>query len=336
MPKAYLVGSGSYLPEKILSNHDLQQMVDTTDEWITSRTGIKERRIAAPDEFPSDMGAAAAIKALQSADLAPEAIDMILVATMTPDYISPSTAALIQHKIGAKRAAAMDIQAACSGYLYALSIAKAYVESSIYKHVLVVSTEKMSAFLDYRDRSTCVLFGDGASASIVSSTCTGLAMKLTSIQLGTDGSLPDLIMIPGGGARHPATELTVSQGLHYFQMSGKEVFKHAVKLMDAAARSCLNAADLNLEQIRWVVPHQANLRIMEALAKKFDLSNERMYKTIHKYGNTSAASIPIALDDLFQNHALSPGEHILLVTVGGGLTWGAALLTKGQIEHAEI
>lgn len=326
MPKARILGSGSYLPKKILSNADLEKMVDTTDEWIVSRTGIKERRIAAPDEFPSDMGAAAAKQALQASGLASDDIDMILVGTMTPDYISPSTAALIQHQLGIKKTAAMDIQAACSGYLYCLSVAKAYIESGMYRNVLVIATEKMSAVMDYNDRGTCVLFGDGAAASVVSGDGKGLIID--SIYLAADGEQAQLIIVPGGGARHPASQETLSHGLHYFKMSGKEVFKHAVRKMDAAAQVCLGQAGLTYQQIEWVIPHQANMRIMDAMAKHFDIPEDRIYKTIHKYGNTSASSIPIALDELLKEKQVKQGDRILLVAVGGGLTWGASLLTK--------
>lgn len=328
MTKAHIIGIGSYLPSKVLSNSDLEAMVDTTDEWITSRTGIKERRIAAPDEYPSNMGTAAAQKALQNAGMEAADIDMIVVCTMSPDYISPSTAALIQHQLGAARAAAMDIQAACTGYLYGLSAAKAYVESGMYKNVLLIATEKMSAFIDYHDRNTCVLFGDGASACLISSAKRGLAIE--SICLGSDGDLADLVIVPGGGARHPATAETVCQGLQYFKMSGKEVFKYAVKKMGAAAEECLARSGLTMDQISWVIPHQANLRIMDAMANLFHMPQDKIYKTIQKYGNTSASCIPIALDELLQENTLKENERILLLAAGGGMTWGAAIVTKTE------
>lgn len=326
MKKAHITGIGSYLPSKVLNNQELESMVETTDDWIVSRTGIKERRIAAQDEHPSDMGAAAAKIALHQAGLAPDHIDMILVCTMSPDYISPSTAAIIQHKIGAAKAAAVDVQAACSGFLYGLSIAKAYVESGMYQKVLLISTEKMSAFIDYQDRNTCVLFGDGASACVISSDNKGLAID--AVCLGADGDLADLVIIPAGGARHPASEVTLQKRMHYFKMSGKEVFKYAVKKMGSAAVECLTKAGVSLNQINWVIPHQANLRIMEAMAKLFEMPAERIYKTIHKYGNISAACIPVALDELMQETKPSSGERILLLAAGGGMTWGSALLTK--------
>jgi 3-oxoacyl-[acyl-carrier-protein] synthase-3 len=326
--KAFINGTGSYLPSQILSNADLEKRIDTSDEWIFTRTGIKERRIAAAHEFASTMGLAAAIEALKSAQLSPEKIELIIVATMTPDYLSPSTSALIQHLLGARHACAFDIQAACSGYLYALSMAKAYIEAGMYQNVLVIAAEKMSAFIDYQDRNTCVLFGDGASASVVSNYPSGLAID--NVYLGANGEFADLIIIPGGGARVPATPESLSKGLHYFKMSGKEVFKHAVKMLDAAAEKCLAHVHLTMEDISWIVPHQANIRIIEAMAKSLKYPLERIYKTIHKYGNTSASTIPIALDELLKEQGLAPGQHLLLLTVGGGLTWGGAVLTQSE------
>ncbi len=326
MRKARITGLGSYLPSRILSNHDLEKMVETTDEWIVSRTGIKERRIAAKDEYTSDMGAAAARKALASAGLLPSQIDLIIVSSMTPDYISPSTAALIQHQLNASKAAAVDIQAACTGFLYALSMAKAYVESAIYQNVLVIAAEKMSSIIDYNDRNTCVLFGDGAAAAVVTHEGEGFAIK--TIRLGADGELAPLVSIPGGGSRHPATSETVAQGYHYFKMVGREVFKYAVRHMSAAAKECLKLAGIRQEELSWIVPHQANERILDAISKNFDFPAEKIYKTLHKYGNTSASSVAIALDELTQETPFASGEHLLLLAFGGGLTWGAALLTK--------
>jgi 3-oxoacyl-[acyl-carrier-protein] synthase-3 len=325
-PEAHLIGLGSYLPERILSNADLEQMVDTSDEWIVSRTGMKERRIADADQQTSDMGAIAALKALAQAGKSPAEVDMILVATMTPDYITPSTAALIQAKIGADRAAAIDIQAACTGYLYGLSIAKAFVESGLYRTVLLIAAEKMSAFIDYTDRNTCVLFGDGASAAVVSDQRTGY--RILDVELGADGKLADLMKIPGGGSKCPTTAETVEGRLHYFKMDGKEVFKHAVRRMGAIATDCLRHAGLSMDQIQWVIPHQANIRIIEALEKNLEIAPEKMYKTLHKYGNTSGASVAIALDELAQEKVIREGDYLLLVAVGVGLTWGATILTK--------
>ncbi len=317
---------GSYLPKKVLTNQDLEKLVDTTDDWIVSRTGMRERRIAANDEFPSDMGAEAARQALDKAGVQAKDVDLIIVATMTPDYISPSTGALIQAKLKAEKATAFDIQAACTGFLYALSIAKSFLQSGAYSNALVIATEKMSSFIDYTDRSTCVLFGDGAAAAYIS--LQGNGLRIDTISLGTDGELADLVKIPAGGSRFAASEETLEKRMHFFQMSGNEVFKHAVRRMSAAARECLEKAGLEQEHISWLVPHQANKRIIDAIAKNFNISEEKIYLTVHKYGNTSASSIAIALDELLKEEAFQKGEHLLLTAFGGGLTWGAAILTQ--------
>ncbi|MBA3721902.1 MAG: ketoacyl-ACP synthase III [Parachlamydiaceae bacterium] len=324
--KARIVDIKSYLPKRILTNQELEKIVDTSDEWIVSRTGMHERRIADANEFPSDMGANAAIKALNSSGILPENVELILVATMTPDYISPSTASVIQAKIGASNAAAMDLGAACTGFLYGLSMAKAYIESGMYKTILVIATEKMSAFMDYQDRKTCVLFGDGAAAALI--TDTGPGLSIDTICLGSDGTLVDLVKIPAGGSKFPATPETIAQRAHYFQMEGNEVFKHAVRRMTAAARDCLHKAGLDESQVGWLVPHQANKRIIDAIAKQFNFADENVFKTVHKYGNTSASSIGIALDELLQENQIAEGENLLLVAFGGGLTWGACILSK--------
>lgn len=329
--QARIIGSSSYLPDQVLTNFDLEKMVDTSDEWIVSRTGMKERRIAAKDESTSDMGAKAALNVLQQTQIPASKVDLILVVTMTPDYISPSTAALIQAKIGATQAAAVDLQAACSGYLYGLSVAKAYIESGLYQTVLLVASEKMSAFMDYQDRNTCVLFGDGAGACLITPKGSGLAIG--HVSLGADGCLSDLIMIPAGGAKNPATLETVQNGAHFFRMQGKEVFKHAVRRMASAARECMKKQGIEEKEISWLIPHQANIRILEALSKQFSIPSERVYKTIHKYGNTSGSSVAIALEELTRLHTISLGEHLLLVVFGGGLTWGATILT--QIDEEE-
>lgn len=326
MTKARIIGLGSYLPERVMSNQNLEELVDTSDEWIVSRTGIKERRIARPDEYPSDMGTEAAKKALVQAGISASEMDMILVATMCPDYISPSTASLIQANIGATKAAAVDLQAACTGYIYGLSMAKAYIESGLYRNVLLIATEKMSSILDYTDRNTCVLFGDGASAAVVSGRGSGLMVDF--VCLGSDGELANLISVPGGGSRHPATIETVQAKLHYFKMAGREVYKHAIRRMSAAAQECLNQAGLQFQDLSWLVPHQANIRIVEAMAEYLNLPLNKVYQTLQKYGNTSAASVAIALDELTQTQNVQNGERLLLVAFGGGLTWGASILTK--------
>ncbi|OHE78608.1 MAG: 3-oxoacyl-ACP synthase [Verrucomicrobia bacterium RIFCSPHIGHO2_12_FULL_41_10] len=325
MKQAKIIGTGSYLPERVLTNQDLEKMVETSDEWIVTRTGMRERRLARDDEYASSMGAIAAQRAIADAGKKPEEIDFILVATLTPDYIFPSTACLIQHAIGAKKAGAADLQAACSGYLYALSIAKALIEAGTYRNILIVAAEKLSSITDYQDRSTCVLFGDGASASLVSSEGKGLVIE--GICLGADGEQAELLMLPGGGCRNPASKESIEKRMHYIKMSGNEVFKHAVRRMEAAAKECLEVAAVKEEEIAWVIPHQANIRILEAIAKRFShLSSERLYKTVEKYGNTSASSIGIALDEWKKAGLGKSGEKILLTAFGSGFTWGASVL----------
>ncbi len=328
--KAKIISTGSYLPKKILSNNDLEKMVDTSDDWITSRTGMKERRLAGKDEFTSDMGYFAAKKAIEKAGIDPKEIDFVLFATLTPDYIFPSTACLIQNRLGLTNAAAVDIQAACSGYLYALSMAKSFIESGCYRNILIVASEKLSSIVDYEDRNTCVLFGDGASACVVSSERPGLAIE--QLSLGCDGEQAELLILPAGGSRQPASSETVRERLHYLQMEGKEVFKHAVRRMEFAAKACLEQTGIKGEEIRYMVPHQANIRIIEAIAKRFSIPMEQVFITVHKYGNTSASSIGIALDELCATHALKNQEHLMLVAFGAGLTWGAGILTME--DHA--
>lgn len=329
--RARIIGLGSYLPKRILTNQELEQMVETSDEWIVSRTGMRERRIAANDEFTSDMGVQAAEQALAAAKIPAEKIEMIIVATMSPDYISPSTASLIQAKINANQSAAMDLQAACTGFIYALSMAKAFIEAGFYRYVLIIAAEKMSAFIDYKDRSTCVLFGDGAAAAVIASKGSGFSIDTTC--LGSDGQLAELIKIPAGGSRHPASETTVKERLHFFKMAGSEVFKHAVRRMGAASRECLEKAGLEEKDLSWLVPHQANERIIDAIAKNFNIPHDKVYKTVHKYGNTSASSLGIALHELTMNHSFKNNEHLLLTAFGGGLTWGSAILTKIDEEN---
>ncbi len=323
--KARIIGTGCYLPERVLSNLDLEKMVETTDEWIVTRTGMKERRLARSDEFTSDMGYEAALKAIEAAKISADEIDLILVATLTPDYVFPSTACLLQAKLKAVNAAAVDIQAACTGYIYALSQAKAYIDSGLYKNVLIVAAEKLSTIVDYKDRNTCVLFGDGASACVVSGRGDGLLIR--DVCLGADGDLAKLLILPAGGSRKPASAQTVCDGLHYLQMDGKETYKHAVRRMESASKNCLDRAGLAESEISWIVPHQANIRIIEGIAKRFGVPMERVYLTIHKYGNTSASSVGIALDELLREKKAGHGENLLLVAFGAGLTWGASILT---------
>lgn len=324
--QAKITGTGSYVPERVLTNRDLEKMVETSDEWIVTRTGMKERRIAREDEFTSDMGLEAAKRALEAAQLGPDAIDMIIVATLTPDYVFPSTACLIQNRLNATKAAALDIQAACTGYLYALSIAKGFIESGIYKNILIIASEKLSSIVNYKDRSTCILFGDGASACVVSSE-NRQGLYVRNVSLGADGEQAELLILPAGGSRMPASEKTVAEGCHYLRMGGNETFKHAVRRMEMASKEVIEKAGLKGEEISWLVPHQANIRIIEALAKRFNVCMEKVFLTLPKYGNTSASSIGIALDELLRAHPMRGGENILLAAFGAGLTWGASILT---------
>ncbi|WP_348664030.1 ketoacyl-ACP synthase III [Chlamydia vaughanii] len=325
--KASIWATGSYLPEKILSNSNLEQMVDTSDEWIVTRTGIKERRIAAENEYTSIMGAKAAEKAIKNSGLNKDQIECIIFATSAPDYIFPSSAALAQAYLGIKEAPSFDCMAACTGYLYGLSVAKAYVESGVYNNVLLIAADKLSSFVNYEDRNTCVLFGDGGAACVVGESRPG-ALEITNVSLGADGSLADLLSLPAGGSRIPASEKTLKEGKHFISMEGKEVFKHAVRRMEFAAKTCIAKAGIEEGDIDWLVPHQANERIIDAIAKRFDIEESKVFKTLSKYGNTAASSVGIALDELLREHVINSDEYLLLVAFGGGLSWGAVILQQ--------
>ena len=322
MNTAVITGIASYLPKKILTNQDMATMVNTSDEWITSRTGIRQRHVAAEDEFASTMGAEAARRVLRKVGADPVSIDFIIVSTMTPDYLCPSTAALIQYEIGAKNAAAVDISAACSGFVYGLAICKGLVESGLYRNILLISTEKNTAFIDFTDRNTCVLFGDGASACLIRKGGEGLAIRTTT--LGASGEGADLIHIKAGGSRHPTSSALCPD--HYLKMNGKEVFKQAVRRMEESVNICLDKAGLKPSDLRWLIPHQANARIIDALAKRFDLPADRVAITIDKYANTSSSTIPIAIEFLQLSGQIAPKDLLLLTAVGGGLTWGSTIL----------
>ncbi|MBB65088.1 MAG: 3-oxoacyl-ACP synthase [Waddliaceae bacterium] len=324
--RARIISLGSYAPERILSNADLEEIVDTSDEWIVSRTGIHERRIASDSEFPSDMGYEAATQALVRANLNPGDLDAVIVATMCGDYLSPSTAAIIAARLGATDIPAFDISAACTGFLYGVSIAKGYIESGMYRNVLVIAAEKLSSIVDYSDRNTCVLFGDAAAAAVISDEGEGLWVR--SIRLGADGTQAEILRVPGGGCRHPASHETVDENAHCIQMSGREVFRHAVRRMEQAAHAALKQADLTEEELSWLVPHQANIRIIDALAKRFSVPSDRVYNNLDRFGNTSAAGMFVALDELMQKETIEEGAHILTVAFGAGLTYGSSVLTK--------
>jgi 3-oxoacyl-[acyl-carrier-protein] synthase-3 len=317
-------GVGSYVPAKVLTNADLEKVVDTSDEWITSRTGIKERRIAARNEFTSDLGAEAAVRAMHQAGVSPEQVELIIVATITPDMPFPSTACLVQKKIGAHRAAGFDLEAACSGFIYGLEIAQQFIMSRTYDTVLVIGAEKLSAIVDWKDRNTCVLFGDGAGAAVLQNRPNTHGL-LTAV-MGADGRKADLLFMAGGGSRCPATTESVVAGMHYLQMEGKETFKNAVQAMEIAAEEALRRCELDISRIKCIIPHQANRRIIDALAERLGASPEQLFVNLDKYGNTSAASVAIALDEAVASRRIQRGDLILMVAFGAGLTWGAAVI----------
>ena len=319
-----ITGVGSYVPEKILANADLEKMVDTSDEWITTRTGIKERRIAAKDEFTSDMAAKAAQRAMKMAGVTAAQIDLIIVATITPDMPFPATACFVQQKIGAKRAAAFDLEAACSGFIYGLEIGQQFIMSRTYDTVLVIGAEKLSAITDWKDRNTCVLFGDGAGAAVLQNRENSHGL-LTAV-MGADGGKADLLFMPAGGSRCPASKDTVDARLHFLRMSGKETFKNAVQAMCSAAQEVLRRCEVDITRIKCVIPHQANRRIIDAVGERLGATPEQMFINVHRYGNTSAASVAIALDEAVASGKIQRGDLILLVVFGAGLTWGAAVI----------
>ena len=323
---AAITGTGSYLPETVLTNFDLEKMVDTSDEWIRQRTGIVERRIAEDDTATSDLSVQAARLALKRAQIDPLNIEMILVATVTPDTFFPSTACYVQKGIGAKNASAMDISAACAGFLYGLDLANGLIISGQYDTILVVGGEVFNNIVDWSDRNTCVLFGDGAGAAVVQAT--EEPKGILSSYIGSDGDYADidLLGIPAGGSRMPVTSDAIDQNLNKIQMNGREVFKLGVRLMPEAAERALEKANVSVDDIDLLIPHQANLRIIEAVGQRLGVQREKVYVNVDKYGNTSAATVIIALDEAIQEGRAKPGDLVLLVTFGAGLTWGSTLL----------
>jgi 3-oxoacyl-[acyl-carrier-protein] synthase III len=322
-----IVGTGSYAPARVLTNDDLSKVVDTSDEWITTRTGIKERRIAREDEATSDMAAEAARRALAAADMKAEDIELIIVATVTPDMFFPSTACFVQKKIGAVNAFCFDVSAACSGFLYALQTARHYLNSGQRGTALVIGAEKLSTLVNWSDRNTCVLFGDAAGAVVLKRTDDANASRrVLSTVMGSDGNLTDLLKVPGGGSACPVNEGNMDQRLNTIHMEGRETFKHAVTRMCAAADQALNLAGLKAEDIGLVIPHQANARIISAIADRLKLPEEKVFMNLQKYGNTSAATIPVALDEAQREGRLKPGDILLLVAFGGGFTWASTVL----------
>lgn len=322
--RATITGVGRYVPPRVLTNKDLEKMVETSDEWITARTGIKERRIAADDVPTSVLGLEAARKALADASLSPEDLDLILVATVTPDMVFPATACILQDMLGADKAAAFDLEAGCSGFVYGLCVGSQFIESGMYDNVLVVGAETLSKVTNWEDRGTCVLFGDGAGAAVLQPTDKG---GMLAFELGSDGKGGETLYMPGGGSLNPSSEETVKNKLHYINMEGNQVFKFAVKIMGQATLDVLDKANIKPEDVDLFIPHQANTRIIEAAARRLEMDNEKVFVNLHKYGNTSSASVPIALAEAVHEEGLiNAGDIIVLVAFGAGLTWASTVL----------
>ena len=320
-------GTGSYLPDKILSNEDLEKIVDTSDEWITTRTGIKERRIAADTQSTSDLATEAAIAAMSDAKLTSNEIDLIIVATISPDAFFPSTACYVQKNIGAINALCFDVSAACSGFLYAMQIAENFISSGQRKNALIIGAEKLSSMVDWEDRNTCVLFGDGAGAAILTADEENEgSKKILASVLGSDGRQTDILHVPGGGSACPITPDNADQKLNAIRMQGREVYKYAVNAMRRAAEQVLEKSHMKVEDVDKLIPHQANLRIIEAITDRMGIPSERTFVNLDKYGNTSAAAVAIALDEANKTQSIKKGDIVLLVAFGAGLTWASSLL----------
>ncbi|HOB34861.1 MAG: ketoacyl-ACP synthase III [Firmicutes bacterium] len=318
-----LTGLGYAVPDRVLTNVQLEQMVDTDNEWIVQRTGIRERRIADASTATSDLALAAARSALADAGVSAAEVDLIIVATVTPDYAFPATACLIQRELGAWNAAAFDLEAACTGFIYGLGIADQFIRAGTYRTILVIGAETLSRITDYTDRNTCVLFGDGAGAAVLRA---GEEPGLLGLEIGADGRGGELLVLPAGGSRNPASRETVAARRHYIHMAGREVFKFAVKIMEESALRVLARAGLQPGEVDLIIPHQANARIIDSACKRLGIGRDRVYVNLDRYGNMSAASIPVALSEASARGKLKPGDYVLLVGFGGGLTWGAAVI----------
>jgi 3-oxoacyl-[acyl-carrier-protein] synthase-3 len=319
-----VLGAGKYVPDRILTNKELETMVDTNDEWIVSRTGIKERRIAADHQATSDLCLEAAQIALKRAGITADQLDLIIVATVTPDMAFPSTACILQEKMGAKKAAAFDLSAACSGFIYGLANASNFIATGTYQYALVIGADCLSRITDYTDRNTCILFGDGAGAVVIGAVPKGRGFR--SFELGADGTGGPLLKLEGGGSRNPASPATLDSRLHYIYMAGAEVFKFAVRIMGNAADEALRKAGMDKKEIDLLIPHQANMRIIQSSLSKLDLTEDKCMINLDKYGNMSAASIPVALAEAAEQGRVKEGDKLVLVGFGGGLTWGASVL----------
>jgi 3-oxoacyl-[acyl-carrier-protein] synthase-3 len=318
-----ITGMGMYVPPKVLTNFDLEKMVDTTDEWIRSRTGIRERRVAEPGTTTSDLAYRAAADALQAAKLDPNDLDLLIVATTTPDMLFPSTACLVQQRLGAKAAVCFDLSAACSGSVFAMITAQQYLLTGRYKNALVVGAEVLSSFIDWTDRSTCILFGDGAGACVMAPVSRG---GILATDMGSDGSAAELLYMPGGGSKHPPSHESIDQRLHFLRMNGTEIFKLAVRRMADSAKRVVQQAKVKPEHVECFIPHQANTRIIEAVAKWADLPLAKVYMNLQRYGNTSAASNLMALYEAVRDGTIQRGDHVVMVAFGAGLTWGSLLI----------
>ncbi|WP_438483475.1 beta-ketoacyl-ACP synthase III [Oleiharenicola lentus] len=326
MASVIIAGVGSYAPKRVLTNADLMKIVDTTDEWIVSRSGIRERHIAADDEATSDLAIKSAESALIDANIKASEVDLLIVATATPDYPLPSTACVVQHKLGVPpHATCFDISAACSGFLYAMEVAYGLILTNRYKCALIIGAEKLSSIVDWKDRTTCVLFGDGAGAAVLKKVDQP-GIGIIGSDLGADGEMVDALLMPGGGSRCPASTKSVESGQHFLRMKGKEVFKNAVRVMETVAREMVEQHHLTVDQISLVIPHQANIRIIEALSTNLGIPMEKFYVNLDRYGNTSAASIPLALDEARRAGRIKPGDYTLFVAFGAGLTYGSTLI----------
>ncbi len=321
---AVITGWGFYAPPRVLTNADLERMVDTSDQWITDRTGIKERHIVSDGETTSSLAVKAARAALERAKMRPQEVELVIVATASPDYLFPATACLVQSELGCEKAGAFDVEAACTGFVYALAVARGLIVSGVYSNTLVIGAETLSRLLDWKDRSTCVLFGDGAGAVVIEGSNASVGIESTVLR--GDGAKGELLLVPAGGSKHPASAETVEKGMHFIKMQGGEVFKLAVKSMADAAEQAIADAGLVQSDISLLIPHQANVRIIEGVAKRLRFPMEKVFVNIQRYGNTSAASIPIAMCEAEASGRLRRGDKVLLVAFGGGFTWGAAVL----------
>jgi len=321
---AGIIGVGSYVPKKVLTNFELEKMIDTSDEWIRTRTGIAERRVVDSGTFTSDLAAQAGLKALDEAKVSPQEIDLMIVATSSPDMIFPSTACLAQNKMGLKDCPAFDISAACTGFVYALAVADSFISSKTFEKVLVIGADALTRHVNWKDRNTCVLFGDGAGAVILGPVAKDYGILAN--YLAADGDGANLLKIPAGGSQLPGSEDSFREGLHFVSMNGNEVFKFAVRVIPEAVRKVLSQTGISLEEVNYIIPHQANQRIIEAAVSRLKVKPEKMVSNISKYGNTSTASIPLVIDELWKEGNLKSGDLILLVGFGAGLTWGASLI----------